>query len=498
MSRSTSRRRLAVSAVATCAALVVGACGGTKQATPTTAAPSPEASTTTPVTTVAPTTAAPTTAAPATTVFTPDESIQETVKDLIDQGLPAGSASFAAYAQPFASVLEQLAGPGPVTLLLPTNQAWSTFLSVTGLEEQATFEDQALMSKILSYLVVTSGRYTDEDLVNMDGQELTTTGGHTLKVTSRFGQAFLPGFNGITSERTSGLTAVTGGLPARNGYIHLIDFVPLPADELLPLMKCPTGKYGCLDPKGVDPGNVGYCMPENTNEACVPLTDVPATSVPTTTSAPATTVLPDLAVMESAWEQATWPGQPFGWFVEAIKAAGLESVLQGPGPVTIFIPPDPTFKALFDVLGIKKQDVFGNKELLTKIISYLVVTGTNRYTAEDLLQMTGQELTTIGGAKLRVTAKYGRIFLPGTNPFPDISEGGALSLVYGSIRARNGFVHIIDWVPLPPGVNVRQLLKCPSAPFGCVKLSPEKVGFSHPGFCVETKPLYGCLALPEE
>ena len=52
----------------------------------------------------------------------------------------------------------------------------------------------------------------------------------------------------------------------------------MPVGELLPLMKCPTGKYGCLDPKGVDPRIVGYCVTENTNEACIPLTDVPTTA----------------------------------------------------------------------------------------------------------------------------------------------------------------------------------------------------------------------------
>jgi uncharacterized surface protein with fasciclin (FAS1) repeats len=333
----------------------------------------------------------------------------------------------------------------------------------------------------------------------VDGQELTTSGGQTLRVTSQSGQAYLPGLNAITTPRQPpGLTAVTGGLAARNGFIHIINWVPLPFDELLPLMNCPDGKFGCMNPNELDPQYVGYCVPKNTNKACISLSDAPATSVPPTTVGPVTTVLPDLAVMESAWDQANWPGQQFGIFLEALKATGLESVLQGDGPVTVFIPPDATFKSFFDVMGVTKEQVFGDNELLTKIISYLVVTGTNRYTDEDLMKMNGQELTTLGGAKMLITAKYGKIFLPGVNPFPDISQGGPLTNVYGAYRARNGFVLVIDWVPLPPDVKVAQLLKCPSGPFGCVEIPPESIELSRPGYCVETKPLYGCLALGKE
>jgi len=129
-------------------------------------------------------------------------------------------------------------------------------------------------------------------------------------------------------------------------------------------------------------------------------------------------------------------------------------------------------------------------------MSYLVITGTNRYTDEDLLQINGQELTTVGGDKMLITAKYGKILLPGFNPFGDASVGGSFSNVYGSIRARNGFVHIVDWVPLPSSVHALQLLKCPSGPFGCVRLSREKVGA--PGFCDPKKPLYACVPLPKD
>ncbi|CAB4766712.1 MAG: hypothetical protein F2934_11680 [Actinobacteria bacterium] len=526
MNTSTSRRRLAVAGLASSLALVSVACGGTKEAAPSSSAPSTEASTASPSTTVAPMTAAPTTAAPTTsvpptTVFTPDESIQEDVNQVLHQGLASGSREIGlqVLGEPVVArpegvpikpgyelgekVLNLLKGPGPVTLFIPSSYAWGLFASVIGRDVQRLFDDRELMDKIIPYLVVTTNRYTDDDLLTMDGQEITTMGGAKLKVSVQFGQAFLPGANPLTLPRTPGLTAISGALPARNGYVHVIDFVPLPADELQKLItsKCTVGKFGCWNSTDIDPRYLGYCVPENTNEACVPLTDAPDTSVPTTTEAPATTVLPDLAVNESVWDTVTDPRQTFGLFVEAIKAAGLEGVLQGPGPVTVFVPPDATFKALFDVLGLKKEEVFANKELLTQIISFLVVTGTNRYTDEDLLQMNGKELTTIGGAKMLVTTKYGKVLLPGFNPFGSsdngvVATGGPLSYVYGSYRARNGFVHIVDWVPLSPEVHALKLLKCPTGPFGCVRLTRAQV--SGPGFCDAKKPLYACVPLPKD
>lgn len=521
MNTLTRGRRLAVLAIASCVALLAGACGGSKQATPATEAPTSAVSTSAPSTTVAPTTAAPTTAAPTTTVppttvFTPDESIQEDVNQVLHQGLASGSREFglqllgeSVVARPEGvpitpgyelgeKVLNLLKGPGPVTLFIPSSYAWGLFASVIGRNVQRLFDDRDLMDKIIPYLVVTTNRYTDDDLLTMDGQEITTMGGAKLKVSDQFGQAFLPGVNPLTLPRTPGLTGISGSLPARNGYIHVIDFVPLPADEIQKLItsKCTVGKFGCWTSTDIDPRYLGYCVPENTNEACVPLTDAPDTSVPPTTTAPATTVLPDLRVNETVWDTVTDPRQKFSVFLEAIKAAGLESVLQGPGPVTVFVPPDPTFKALFDVLGLKKEAVFADKELLTQIISFLVVTGTNRYTDEDLLQMNGKELTTIGGAKMLVTAKYGKVFLPGFNPFGAADSGGPLSYNYGSYLARNGFVHLVDWVPLPSEIHPLKLLKCPTAPFGCVRLTRKQVGA--PGFCDAKKPIYACVPLPKD
>ena len=498
MNTSTNRRRLAVAALAGSLALASVACGGSKQSTP-----APEASTTTPSTTVAPITAAPTTAAPTTTVlpttvFSPDSSIKETVKDLIDKDWMSrlGATSFNAIARPFTGLLEQIGGPGPVTLFLPGPIAWGFFLAVTGRDEQKTFEDQELMSEVLSYLVVTDRKYTPADLLKMDGQEITTAAGKALKVIVRNGGVYFASANPLADSRFSrGLTRVTLGVPAKNGYIYSLDWVPLPREETLKLITCDVGRFGCDDYPNPPDETPGFCVPGNITDRCVSITEAPTPEVPTTTAVTETTVLPDLCCMETVWDILNWEGQPLGWLVDAIKAVGLEDLLKGPGPVTLLAPTAP--EAFFKALGITGKEVLQNKELLTKIIDYLVVTGPNRYLAEDLFKMDGQSLTTLGGAKLPITVKYGVAYVPGNNPYGDVSMGGPLSAIYGSVHAKNGAVLYIDWVPLPPDVKFIDLLKCPSGRFGCDRKASLPDGL-FPGFCDAKKSIYGCYPLSKD
>jgi uncharacterized surface protein with fasciclin (FAS1) repeats len=431
-------------------------------------------------------------------VFSPDESIQYTVKGLLD-GLPDfyGARAFYAYTETLTGLWEQLDGPGPVTLFLPDERAWIGFLAVTGREEQPTFQDKELMSEVLSYLTVTDRQYTHADLLKMDGQEITTAGGRKLRVTVRNGAVYFPSANPQADSRFSrGMTRIAGGVKVKNGYIHILDWVPLPRDRTLELITCEVGKFGCYPYTEAPEYIPGFCIPGNMTETCVPITDDPMPEAPTTTAATATTVLPDLSRLETAWEILNWEGQPFGWFVEAIGILGLEDLLKGPGPVTAFVPPNSTFEEFFKILGIKKQQVFGNKELLTKIINYLLVTGTNRYLAEDLFPMDGQSLVTLGGAELPLTVLYGVARIPGSNPYGDIAQGGPLSKIYGSYTARNGAVHVIDWVPLPPDVRFVDLLKCPSGSFGCFR--KDDVDPLRPGFCDPAEPRFGCIPLPKD
>lgn len=200
-----------------------------------------------------------------------------------------------------------------------------------------------------------------------------------------------------------------------------------------------------------------------------PTTEPPTTATPTTVAAP-TTAAPTTAAPTTtnadpnAFDVLSDPNAPFHVFMEAMRAAGLESLLQGPGPITVFVPPDPTFQALFDVWGTPKEEVFADIELLKKVISYHVVNGQN-LTTESLLKMDGQDVATLEGENLRVHIQQRNVYLPGDNPF----EPGGVH-VNVAFPVSNGFVHLLDWVLLPPDVDVRKFERCKSGETGCVVL----------------------------
>src|SRR5579872_7438552 len=69
--------------------------------------------------------------------------------------------------------------------------------------------------------------------------------------------------------------------------------------------------------------------------------------------------------------------------VAAVKAAGLVDTLQGPGPFTVFAPTNEAFAKLPSgtVDNLLKPE---NKEMLTKILTYHVVSG--KWSAADLMK----------------------------------------------------------------------------------------------------------------
>lgn len=118
--------------------------------------------------------------------------------------------------------------------------------------------------------------------------------------------------------------------------------------------------------------------------------------------------------------------------VAAIQAADLEDVLSNPGPLTVFAPTNQAFEELpagtLDDL-LKPE----NKATLAKIITFHAapgsyneqnikgVMGIGQATGDKVQVEVSDEVTTVNGAK-----------------------------VVASIKASNGYVHVIDKVLLPP------------------------------------------------
>lgn len=130
--------------------------------------------------------------------------------------------------------------------------------------------------------------------------------------------------------------------------------------------------------------------------------------------------------------------------VAAVKAAGLVSTLEGPGPFTVFAPTNEAFSKLpagtVDTL-LKPE----NKAQLVKALTYHVVPG--RITAHDLVKMIRKghgkaELKTVEGGTLTATVQDGKVMLTD-------EKGGMATVTIADVYQSNGVIHVIDSVLLP-------------------------------------------------
>ncbi len=119
--------------------------------------------------------------------------------------------------------------------------------------------------------------------------------------------------------------------------------------------------------------------------------------------------------------------------VAAVKAAGLVETLSGPGPFTVFAPTDSAFAKLpaGTVENLVKPE---NKEMLTSILTYHVVSG--RYRAADLKD--GMTLTTVNGQNLTVKVQDGKVWI-----------NGAAMVETADVISSNGVTHVVDSVLMP-------------------------------------------------
>jgi transforming growth factor-beta-induced protein len=126
-------------------------------------------------------------------------------------------------------------------------------------------------------------------------------------------------------------------------------------------------------------------------------------------------------------------GNPsFSTLVTAVKAAGLVETLSGKGPFTLFAPTNEAFAALpkGTVEALLKPE---NRDALRKVLTYHVVSG--NVMAKDL--RTGK-VTTVAGSTVAVKVQSGQV---GVNN---------ATVVKADIAAKNGIIHVINKVLLPP------------------------------------------------
>ncbi len=129
----------------------------------------------------------------------------------------------------------------------------------------------------------------------------------------------------------------------------------------------------------------------------------------------------------------------FSTLLAAVKQAGLVSVLNGPGPFTVFAPTNAAFAR---VPAATLANLMNTKSALSKVLEYHVVSG--RLTIADLLLL--NKVKTLEGASITghahgTTLKVDQALVPGQE-----------------IRAKNGQIIVVDSVLLPPS------MRKPSAP----------------------------------
>jgi uncharacterized surface protein with fasciclin (FAS1) repeats len=117
----------------------------------------------------------------------------------------------------------------------------------------------------------------------------------------------------------------------------------------------------------------------------------------------------------------------------AVEAASPEiaATLSGNGQFTVFAPTDDAFLALLGVLGKSAEELLADTELLNAVLLYHVTRG--RLLAADVI--TKSQIRMLDG---------NRVWVDGTI----LNDG--IEIIGTDIEARNGVVHKIDGVLLPP------------------------------------------------
>ena len=124
----------------------------------------------------------------------------------------------------------------------------------------------------------------------------------------------------------------------------------------------------------------------------------------------------------------------FKTLVKLVKDAGLVETLKSEGPFTVLAPTDAAFAKVPKAV-LKK--LAGNKELLKSVLTYHVISG--EVLSTDLKE---GSVATVQGEKVKINLHGGAFF-------------NKSKVVKADIMTRNGVIHVIDSVLLPPTVAAK-------------------------------------------
>jgi len=137
--------------------------------------------------------------------------------DIVDTALAAGNFSALALALRVAGLIEALKDEGPFTVFAPTDDAFEK-VPAQALSDLLQPENKEKLTAILTYHVV-PGKVTAHEAANLDSA--TTLQGQSLKITKQDGL------------RVNQAKVIAPDVEARNGVIHVIDAVLMPATSAI-------------------------------------------------------------------------------------------------------------------------------------------------------------------------------------------------------------------------------------------------------------------------
>jgi uncharacterized surface protein with fasciclin (FAS1) repeats len=174
------------------------------------------------------------------------------------------------------------------------------------------------------------------------------------------------------------------------------------------------------------------CTAQNTQGGATaspsPMAQAQPTTAPQTTGSAMRTVVSPMA-QQNILQTAEAAGN-FTTLLAAVKAAGLESTLNGAGPFTVFAPTDEAFKKL---PAGTVEALLKDKAQLTKILTYHVLPA--KVDAKAASQVTTAK--TVQGGSLTIKPSGSTLMIDNA------------TVVTADIMTSNGVIHVIDTVLMP-------------------------------------------------
>jgi uncharacterized surface protein with fasciclin (FAS1) repeats len=147
-----------------------------------------------------------------TTMVAPSET-----GDIVAVATEAGDFSVLLAAATSAGLVDELQGPGPLTVFAPTDEAFAAALQQLGLTKDQLLADTDTLQSILLYHVV-KGEVPASEVVELDGEDVETLNGASVRVDVM----------GSDVTLNDAVNVVATDVMASNGVIHVIDGVLLP------------------------------------------------------------------------------------------------------------------------------------------------------------------------------------------------------------------------------------------------------------------------------